>query len=192
LEIDAASATPYDVRGAAPFLIRPFAATESTGMADFAQWLNGLPLGVMMRRLHWLFPLLQTLHILATGLVMSAAIMISLRLWRVSKTHGIAARAHRYLPWIWWSLVVLALSGVALIVGNPRILRDPALPVKLWMTAAATVVTIVLALMMRGGERFEKRAGGHLAMSVAAAAALTLWLGATFLGRGRWIFNFIG
>jgi hypothetical protein len=161
-------------------------------MADLAQWLNSLPLGVMMRRLHWLFPLLQTLHILATGLVMSAAIMISLRLWRVSKTQGIAARAHRYLPWLWWSLVVLALTGAALIVGNPRSLRDPALPAKLWLTVGATAVTIVLALMMRGGDRFEKRAGGRLTMGVAAAATLVLWLGVTFLGRGRWIFNFIG
>ena len=47
-------------------------------MADLAQWLNSLPLGVVMRRHGWLFPLLQTLHILATGLVMSSAIMVSL------------------------------------------------------------------------------------------------------------------
>jgi cytochrome bd-type quinol oxidase subunit 2 len=161
-------------------------------MANLAQWLNGLPLGVMMRHHGWLFPLLQTLHILATGLVMSSAIMISLRLWRVSKTQAIAARAHRYLPWLWWSLIVLILTGAALIVGNPRSLRDPALPAKLWLTVGATAVTVVLALMMRGGERFEKRRGGHLAMGVAAAATLMLWLGVTFLGRGRWIFNFIG
>jgi cytochrome bd-type quinol oxidase subunit 2 len=160
-------------------------------MADLAQWLTGLPLGVMMRRLHWLFPLLQTMHILATGLVMSATIMISLRLWRVSKTQSIAARAHRYLPWIWWSLVVLTLTGAALIVGNPRSLRDPALPVKLWLLVPATAVTIALGLMMRGGDAFEKRAGRHLAMSVAAAATLMLWLAITFLGRGRWIFNFL-
>jgi cytochrome bd-type quinol oxidase subunit 2 len=160
-------------------------------MADLAQWLTGLPLGVMMRRSAWLFPLLQTLHILATGLVMSAAIMMSLRLWRVSKTQSITARAHRYLPWLWGALVVLALTGAALIVGNPRSLRDPALPVKLWLMVPAIAVTIVLALMMRGGDRFEKRAGGYLAMSVTAAATLMLWLGITFLGRGRWIFNLL-
>jgi uncharacterized membrane protein len=202
LQIDVPPANPYDAqRSAIPGHTVPVtsfrrycarAATGSTGMADLAQWLTSLPLGVVMRRHGWLFPLLQTLHILATGLVMSATIMISLRLWRVSKTQSIGARSHRYLPWIWWSLVVLTLSGAALIVGNPRSLRDPALPVKLWLTAAAAAVTIVLALMMRVGDRFEKRAGGHLAMSVAAAATLVLWLGVTFLGRGRWIFNFLG
>jgi cytochrome bd-type quinol oxidase subunit 2 len=162
------------------------------GMAQLAQWLNGLPLGVTMRHYGWLFPLLQTLHILATALVMSATIMIALRLWRVSRTQSITARAHRYLPWIWWSLVVLIVTGAALIVGNPRSLRDPALPAKLWLMVPATAVTVVLALLMRGGDKFEKRAGGHAAMGVAAAATLALWLGITFLGRGRWIFNFIG
>lgn len=161
-------------------------------MANFAQWLTTLPLGVVMRRYGWLFPLLQTLHILATAMLMSSAIMISLRLWRVSTTQSIAARAHRYLPWIWWSLVVVTLTGAALIVGNPRSLRDPALPVKLWLTVPATAVTIALALMMLGGDRLEKRAGGGVAMSVAAAATLVLWLGVTLLGRGRWIFNFFG
>jgi hypothetical protein len=160
-------------------------------MAELAQWLTSLPLGVAMRRLPWLFPLLQTLHILAIGMMLSSLIMISLRLWRVSRTQGIVARGHRYLPWIWWSLVVLTLTGVALIIGNPRSLRDPALAVKLWLMVPAAAVTLVLALMMRGGDHFEKRAGGRVTMSVAATATLVLWLGVTFLGRGRWIFNFL-
>jgi hypothetical protein len=160
-------------------------------MADLAQWLTGLPLGVAMRRLHWLFPLLQTLHILAIGMMLSSLIMISLRLWRVSKTQGIAARGQRYLPWIWWPLVVLAVTGVALIIGNPRSLRDPALAVKLWLIVPATTVTLVLALMTRSGDRFDRRVGGRLAMSIVATATLTLWLGVTILGRGRWIFNFL-
>jgi hypothetical protein len=160
-------------------------------MADLAQWLTGLPLGVAMRRLHWLFPLLQTLHVLAIAMMLSSQIMISLRLWRVSNTQSIVARGHRYLPWIWWSLVVLSVTGVALIIGNPRSLRDPALAVKLWLMVPATAVTLVLALMMRGGDRVEKRAGDRLTTSL-AAATLVLWFGVTFLGRGRWIFNLLG
>jgi hypothetical protein len=83
-------------------------------------------------------------------------------------------------------------TGAALIIGNPRTLRDPALPVKLWLMVPATAGTLALALMMRVGDGFEKRAGGRLTMGLAATATLALWLGVTFLGRGRWIFNFIG
>jgi FtsH-binding integral membrane protein len=125
-------------------------------------------------------------------MMLSSSIMISLRLWGASTTQSIVARRHRYLPWIWWSLAVLTLTGVALIIGNPRSLRDPALVAKLWLMVPATAVTLVLTLMMRGGDHFEKRAGGRLTMSAATTATLALWLGVTFLGRGRWIFNFLG
>jgi cytochrome bd-type quinol oxidase subunit 2 len=161
-------------------------------MAALAQWLTGLPFGIAMRRLPWLFPLLQTLHVLAIGMMLSSQIMILLRLWRVSKTQGIAARGHRYLPWIWWSLVVLVVTGVALVIGNPRSSRDPALAAKLLLMVPATLVTLVLALMMRDGDRLDERANGRMTMSVAATATLVLWLGVTFLGRGRWIFNVLG
>ncbi len=81
---------------------------------------DGLPLGLAMRRLGWLFPLLQTIHILATGMLLSSAIMISLRLWGVSHAQTIDGGGERYLPWMWGALVVLTLTGTALIVGNPE------------------------------------------------------------------------
>jgi hypothetical protein len=161
-------------------------------MADLAQWLTALPVGLAMRRLPWLFPLLQTIHILATGMMLSSAIMIALRVWGFSDAQTIDVRRRRYMPWMWGALVVLTLTGTALIVGNPRSLRDPALPVKLWMILPAIAAMLVLAAAMRGGTRGEKGPGIRTMMSVAATATLMLWFGVTLAGRGRWIFNFIG
>jgi hypothetical protein len=162
------------------------------GMADLAQWLAGLPLSQAMRRIAWLFPLLQTIHILATGMMLSSVIMISLRLWGVSRTQTMAARGHRYMPWIWTSLVVLIVTGVALVVGNPRTLRDPALQVKLWMMVPAVAASLILAVGMRGDGMWEKNRSVRGMMSLAATAAFVLWLGVTLAGRGRWIVNLIG
>jgi hypothetical protein len=161
-------------------------------MADLAQWLTGLPLSLVMRRIGWLFPLLQTIHILAIGMMLSSAIMISLRLWGVSRAQAIAACGHRYMPWIWMSLVVLTVTGVVLVVGNPRTLRDPALQVKLWLMVPAIATTLILAVAMRGEALWEKKPGARGMMSLAAAATLVLWLGVTLAGRGRWIANLIG
>jgi uncharacterized membrane protein len=161
-------------------------------MADLAQWLTSLPLSLAMRRIAWLFPLLQTVHILSIGLMLSSVIMISLRLWGVSRTQAIAALGHRYMPWIWTSLVVVTVTGIALIVGNPRSLRDPALQVKLWLMVPAIATTLVLAIAMRGEALWQKNPRTRGMMSLAAAATLVLWLGVTFAGRGRWIVNLIG
>jgi uncharacterized membrane protein len=161
-------------------------------MADLAQWLTSLPLSLALRRIAWLFPLLQTVHILSIGLMLSSVIMISLRLWGVSRTQAIAALGHRYMPWIWTSLVVVTVTGIVLIIGNPRSLRDPALQAKLWLMVPAIATTLVLAIAMRGEALWQKNPGARGMMSFAAAATLVLWLGVTFAGRGRWIVNLIG
>jgi hypothetical protein len=161
-------------------------------MADLAQWLTSLPLSLAMRRTAWLFPLLQTVHILSIGMMLSSVIMISLRLWGVSRAQAIAALGRRYMPWVWVSLVVVSVTGIALIVGNPRSLRDPALQVKLWLMVPAIATTLVLAVALRGEALWQKKPGACGMMSFAAAAALVLWLGVTFAGRGRWMLNLIG
>jgi hypothetical protein len=161
-------------------------------MADLAQWLAGLPLSMAMRRISWLFPLLQTIHILATGMMLSSVIMISLRLWGVSRTQTIPASGHRYMPWTWTSLVVLIMTGVALVVGNPRTLRDPALQAKLWMMVPAIAASLVVAVGMGGDGMWEKNRSLRGMMGLAATAAFVLWLGVTLAGRGRWIVNLIG
>jgi hypothetical protein len=161
-------------------------------MADLAQWFASLPLSVAMRRIGWVFPLLQTVHILAIGMMLSSVVMISLRLWGVSRTQAIAARGHRYLPWIWTSLVVLTVTGIVLAVGNPRTLRDPALQVKLWLMVPAIATTLILAVAMRGEALWQKSPRARGMVSLAATATLILWLGVTFAGRGRWIANLIG
>jgi hypothetical protein len=96
------------------------------------------------------------------------------------------------MPWIWMSLVVVTVTGTALIVGNPRSLRDPALQVKLWLMVPAIATTLVLAIAMRGEALWQKNPRARGMMSLAAAATLALWLGVTFAGRGRWIVNLIG
>jgi hypothetical protein len=171
--------------------IQPALQGES-GMADLAQWLAALPLSAAMRRIGWIFPLLQTIHILAIGTMLSSVVMISLRLWGASRTQPIAACGHRYLPWVWTSLVVLVVTGVALAIGNPRTLRDPALVVKLWLMVPAIATTLVLAVAMRGKAPWEKNPAARSMMSLAATATLVLWLGVTLAGRGRWISNLIG
>jgi hypothetical protein len=161
-------------------------------MADLAQWFASLPLSVAMRRIGWVFPLLQTVHILAIGMMLSSVVMISLRLWGVSRTQTIAARGHRYLPWIWTSLVVLTVTGIVLAIGNPRSLRDPALQVKLWMMVPAIAATLILAVAMRGEALWEKNTRARGMAGLAATATLLLWLGVTLAGRGRWMANLIG
>jgi hypothetical protein len=61
-------------------------------MIAFIQWLQSTPLSLSVRRISWLIPMMQTLHILANGLVLSAIIMIDLRVWRRAGAEPLADR----------------------------------------------------------------------------------------------------
>jgi hypothetical protein len=164
-------------------------------MIAFVQWLQGSPWSLAVRQISWLIPLMQTLHILANGLVLSAIVMIDLRVWRRSGAEPLADRVRRLLPWLWSALGVLTATGLVLVLGTPRrTLLDPTFQVKMLIMVVAIVATIALAAMLRRvapEPTSASRMTGVLA-SVAGAATLLLWLGATIAGRGRWIANVIG
>jgi hypothetical protein len=159
-------------------------------MAELSQWIGSLPISLAMRRISWLVPMLQTLHILSIGIVLSSVVMIDLRIWGASRSGTAIARSERFMPWMWTALAIATLTGIALMFGAPRSWRDGAFVAKLYMTAAATVATVALPIMLRRNDCGGKDAG--VPAQLVGTAALVLWLGATLAGRGRWIAGALG
>jgi hypothetical protein len=160
-------------------------------MADLVRWIASLPLSQLIRKISWLIPLLQTIHILATGMILSSVIMIDLRIWGFSRSESASERSHRFLPWLWSGLLLLTVTGIGLVLGNPRSLADPAFQAKMLVMAVAIVATIVVAAVLRPGDHAIGGAGARRTANVMATVALVLWVGVTFAGRGRWISNML-
>jgi len=159
-------------------------------MIAFVQWLQGSPWSLAVRQISWLIPLMQVLHILANGLVLSAIVMIGLQAWG-SRTEPLGERLRRLLPWLWAAMGVLTATGLVLILATPRrTLLDKTFQVKMLIMAAAIAATLVLVAMLRRAAP-DAASAGRMAGTL-AAATLLLWLSATLAGRGRWIANFIG
>jgi len=159
-------------------------------MAELSQWVGSLPISLAMRRITWLIPMLQTLHILSIGIVLSSVVMIDLRVWGVSRSGTAIARSERFLPWMWAALAIATVTGIGLMLGAPRSFRDGAFVAKLYLMVAATLATVALPLMLRRNACGGKDAG--VPAQVVGIAALVLWLGATLAGRGRWIAGLLG
>jgi hypothetical protein len=159
-------------------------------MLQLSQWITSLPLSASMRRITWLVPVLQVVHILATGMILSAVVMIEMRLWGASRERMALERSREFQPWIWLALAVATLTGIGLMFAAPRSFRDGAFVAKLWMMGGAMIATLLLPLVLRANKSGGKE--GHGLANFVGAAALMLWLGATFAGRGRWIAGFLG
>ena len=171
------------------------------GMVELAAWLASLPIGQALRRLNWLVPWLQIIHILANGIILSAVVMIDMRIWGISKSQGSIAATRRYQAWIWVGLILLTVTGFLLILYGPRrLLTDVTFQVKMAVMGLAMVATLALQLVLRPGwaatdaalatdarSVTTAHAGRHALANVLATLTLVLWVGVTLAGRGRWI-----
>jgi hypothetical protein len=158
-------------------------------MVELASWLASLPVGQALRRLNWLVPWLQIIHILANGIILSAVVMIDLRVWGISRSQSSLAMARRFQGWIWAGLVLLTVSGIALVLYGPRrVLVDVTFQVKMAMMGFAIAATVALLLALRPGrEAVVRDAGGLKLVGLLGTLTLALWIGVTLAGRGRWL-----
>jgi hypothetical protein len=162
-------------------------------MMEYVQWLQTSPLSLLIRRSGWLIPAMHVLHILATGLVLSALIMINHRVWGWSHAEPSRERARRFLPWLWISMLVLTVSGIVITLSAPRrTLLDPSFQIKMAMMGIGLAATLAFGIALRrNGEAWDSVRSGHRVASTFAAFTLVLWIGVTLAGRGRWIVGFL-
>ena len=106
-------------------------------------WLEQTPLSQAIQATNWVVPTVQTVHILAIAVVASSALMIDLRLigvfWADRPLKDVSSR---FLPLVWWPLLILLATGAIMIIGEPaRSLKNPAFQLKMALLVAAIFVT---------------------------------------------------
>ena len=154
-------------------------------MHEFAEWLQASSVSVTIQSVEWIIPLLQSIHILMIGVVFVSSLMITLRVVGSVRTdEPFAAVWSRFAPWMWGGLVVMALTGLMLIVGEP-VREFTAL--SFWLKMSLLVISIssilIFGLTLRPEARTSSSAGFSVGRKAAALATVVLWLAIIFLGR---------
>lgn len=154
----------------------------------FCAWLAATPLSQQIQSIEWLIPAIQTVHILAVAAVVTAALMIDLRLLGLrGQDQALAAFTRRLVPFIWWPLPLLLATGALLIIAEPaRSLQNPVFVLKMLLVVTAAAVTLTCELPLRANPHFwessrSRRAGARLL----AIISIPLW--AAVVCAGRWI-----
>src|ERR1700722_11307964 len=139
---------------------------------SFIHWLGATSASLVIQREFWIIPTVQIAHILAISVVLASMAMFDLRLLGLAgKRSSIASLSRRFMPWLWGALIVLAVSGSILIVGEPkRALGNVFFELKMCMLAAAIALTIGFQFILR---RDLAEGGADLAPSHAGAAKIT-------------------
>jgi hypothetical protein len=148
-------------------------------LTGVAAWLAASPASVAIGGVQWITPLVQSIHILAVAVVMSAVLVTDLRLLgALGRDEGAERVLGRYRGWIWAGLPVLLATGAVLIVGEPqRSLLNPVFGLKMALLAGAVTLTLAISRGRAMSLSWSVRA--------LALASLALWVGIVF--AARWI-----
>jgi hypothetical protein len=154
----------------------------------FCHWLADTPLSLTIQNVSWIIPMVQSVHIVCIAIVIFSVFAVDLKLLGViGRGQPAAVYTHRFLPWIWVTLVVLLLSGTILIIGEPsRSLENPAFQFKMSCLVVAMIVTAILQRPLRREPGYwEASSGRKLLGGLIAVASICLWVSIVF--AGRWI-----
>jgi uncharacterized membrane protein SirB2 len=153
---------------------------------EFAEWLGSTPLSVAIQSRLWLTPLLQTIHIVMIGIVFVSMLSVALRvLGQIRSDEPLAETWHRFAPWFWTALGVMAGTGLILTISEP--VREVS-ALSFWIKMALIIVGVSSALYF--GRTIAAAGAGISSVysgraRVVAVATILLWV--AILCLGRWI-----
>lgn len=151
-------------------------------------WLADTRASDVIRDVTWIIPAVQTVHILAISAVVTAVMLIHLRTFKLALSAEPRAEvARRFMPIIWYGALVLLVTGVILIIGEPhRELVNPMFQIKMALLVVALALTTVFQRFLQADPLYWDQTGARrVAAVMISAISLAVWIGIVF--AGRWI-----
>ncbi len=156
-------------------------------LIEACQWLQDLAFPTLIRESDWLFPSIETIHVLALVLVVGSISMVDLRLLGLAnRSRPVSEVMAQALPWTWVAFVVAATAGLLLFTSK-AVTYYSDLPFRIKM-----VCLVFAGINMAYFHRFTQRRLGISATGAPPAAAkiaggLSLLLWIVIVAAGRWI-----
>ncbi|MGH2885187.1 MAG: DUF6644 family protein [Solirubrobacteraceae bacterium] len=161
---------------------------RTTPLTEIALGIQKTWASKMIDEHFWVIPIIQTIHILAIGAVFGAVFMTNLRILQFAgRSRTMSETSRRFLPWIWWGLLVLLITGIGMTIGEPvRELTNGVF----WIKMTLIVIGASVALWFQGSVRrnvalWELTHRGRVFIRIGAGAVIGLWC--LIMLAGRWI-----
>jgi hypothetical protein len=152
----------------------------------FAEWLSQTSLSIAIQTHEWVIPTVQSIHIVAIGVVLGSVFMMDLRIlgW-AGRDQTLTQTTARFGPWLSWALCVLLVTGAGMIVGEPaRELLAFSFWLKMGLIAIGTAVALVFQRSLRRHESDWETVLVHQQSTKALAiVTLLIWVSVVVLGR---------
>ena len=143
----------------------------TSAIREFAEWLSHTSPSILIQTHNAsVIPTIQSIHIIAIGVVLTSVLMIDLRIlgW-AGHDQTLRETTDRFGPWLSWALLVQLITGISMVVGEPvRAL----LSFSFWLKMSLVVVGALIQTLV------NRRSVKWLTI-----VTLLMWVGIVILGR---------
>lgn len=156
------------------------------GLEDFFSWVESWPMAEAIRTSVWMFPTIESLHVLAIVFVVGSIVEVDLRLlgviWRDRPVTSVSAEM---LPWTWTSFAVAAVTGLLLFTSHALRYYENVYYVSkmVFLVLAGLNVWYFERVTFRGVAAWDNEVRLPSNARFAAAASLILWMSIVTAGR---------
>jgi hypothetical protein len=151
--------------------------------------LEASGLGQAMRQWLWLYPAVETVHIVGIGLLLGSIAILDLRLLGVSRSIPVRALARHVLPWTAAAFILIVPSGLMMFTAHASdFISSPVFAVKMCLilgaglNAALFHAIVFPSVEVWDSEEMRKLGPPHSAR-VSAAVSLVIWVAVIACGR---------
>jgi hypothetical protein len=151
--------------------------------------LEASALGQAMRQWLWLYPAVETVHILGIALLFGSIAVLDLRLLGVSRAIPVRLLARHVLPWSVASFLLIVPSGLLMFVAHASdFISSPLFAVKMCLIMAALLnAALFHAITFRTVDVWDSQEMRNLppppSARLAGALSLLLWASVITCGR---------
>ncbi len=155
---------------------------EPAGLLDR---LAATPLSLAMRDSLWLYPIIETVHIVGFAVLVGAVVLFDLRVLGVSRFMPVQALGRHLLPWAVASLFLIVPAGLMLFSAHPHdFLDNPLFRLKLALIGVAGLNALAFhAGPYRSVHEWNANTPAPWRARAHALASVLIWLGVIACGR---------
>lgn len=153
-------------------------------LLPFFQWCETTALGSAIRRSLWLFPVIESVHLIGLAVLGGALLVLDLRLLGLGlRRQPVAQLARDAQPWLVGSILVMLGSGISLFLSE-SVKCYYSQPFWIKMTALPPAILFTFTVR-RSVAMADEAAAKPLVCKLVALVSLALWF--TVAAAGRWI-----
>ena len=161
---------------------------------NFCNWIENSPVGAGVKNSIWIFPVVESIHILGIVLLVFTVALVDLRIlgWKspggdLMRRRRLGELAGNLLPWMWRAVVIVILTGILLFSSEAasKCYESKAFYIKMILILIAVVNAAASDYTVRRhADEWDRRAFTPVHAKLMAILSLTAWAGVVFAGRG--------